>query len=118
MRQRCPLYCFVAGIEPNNLPQSDPGLEQWLWRDLPWSAGSAQVLPIKTTPIIISDVMSSDGTETCFIHLHSWHQGQQSPAMRSRIGAVVVEGSAMEFWERQGTPYEDNPHNSQRFHEF
>jgi len=62
--------------------------------------------------------MSSDGTESSFIPLRSWRRGQQPPAIRSRIGAVVVEESAMEFWERQGTTYKDNPHNSQRFHEF
>jgi len=62
--------------------------------------------------------MSSDGTETSFIRLRSSHRGQQSPTIRSRIGAVVVEESAMEFSERQGTTYKDNPHNGQRLHEF
>jgi len=56
--------------------------------------------------------MSSDGTEMSFIPLRSWRRGQQSPAIRSRVGAVVVEESAIEFWERQSTTYKDNPHNS------
>jgi len=56
--------------------------------------------------------MSSDATETSFIPLRSWRRAQQPPAIRSRIGAVVVEESAIEFWERQSTTYKDNPHNS------
>jgi len=61
--------------------------------------------------------MSFDATETSFIPLRSWHRSQQSPAIRSRIGGVVVEESDIELWERQGT-YKVNPHNGQRFHEF
>jgi len=51
------------------------------------------------------------------ISLCSWRQGQQPPAIRSRIGIVVVEESDIELWERQGTTYKDNPHNGQRLHE-
>jgi len=28
-----------------------------------------------------------------------------------------MQESDIELWERQGTTYKDNPHNSQRFHE-
>ena len=42
MRQRHPLYRCVAGVEPNNLPQSDRGSEQWLWRNLSSSFGIAR----------------------------------------------------------------------------
>jgi len=61
--------------------------------------------------------MGSDGTETFFIPLRSWHRAQQPPAIGSRIGAVVVEGSAIEFWESRSTTYKNNPHKGQRFHE-
>jgi len=108
MRQRRPLYRCVAGIEPNNLPQSDPGSAQRLWRNLPSSPGIARV-PIKTTPTRVSDFMSFDATETSFIPLRSWRQDQQPPAIGSRIGQAVVEESAIEFWDRQGT-YKDNSH--------
>ena len=89
MRQRRPLYHCVAGVEPNDLAQSDPESEQWLWRNLPSSLGSARV-PIKTAPTRVSDFMSFDATETSFIPLRSWRRAQQPPAIRSRIGAVVV----------------------------
>jgi len=36
------------------------------------------------------------------IALRSWNQAQQPPAIRFRIGAVVVAESAIEFWDRQG----------------
>ena len=67
---------------------------------------------------MVSDFMGSDATETSFIPLPSWRRAQQPPAIRSRIGAVVVEESAIKLWELQGTTYKDNPHNSQRFHGF
>ena len=53
-----------------------------------------------------------------FIPLRSWHRGQRSRAIGLRIGAVVVQESAIELWERQGTIYTDNPHKGQRFHRF
>jgi len=50
--------------------------------------------PLKTTPtIMVSDFMGSDATETTFIPLRSWRRAQQSPAIRTRIGPVVVEES-------------------------
>jgi len=94
------LYHCEAGVEANNLPQSDPESAKWSWRNLTSSSGSAMVLPIKTTLIIVSDFMSPDATETSFIPLRGWHRAQQPPAIRSRIRAVVVAGSVMEFWDR------------------
>jgi len=49
--------------------------------------------------------------------LGSWRRAQQSPAIRSRIGPVVVEESDIKLWERQGI-YKDNSHKGQRFPEF
>jgi len=105
-----------AGIEANNLLQSDSESAQWSWRSLTSSYGSARV-SIKTTLTRVSDFLSSDATETSFIPLRSWRRAQRSPAIGFRIGAVVVEESAIEFWDRQ-SPYKDNPHKSQRFPEF
>ena len=45
--------------------------------------------------------MGLDATETYLIPPHSWRQAQQPPAIRSRIGQLVVEESAIEFWDRQ-----------------
>ena len=60
------------------------------------SSGIARV-PIKTTLTRVSDFLSFDATETAFIPLRSWCRAQQSHAIRSRIGAVVLEESVMEF---------------------
>jgi len=49
--------------------------------------------------------------------LGSWRRAQQPPAIRSRIGPVVVEESDIKLWERQGI-YKDNSHKDQRFPEF
>jgi len=49
--------------------------------------------------------------------LGSWRRAQQSPAIRFRIGPVVVEESDIKLWERQGI-YKDNSHKGQRFPEF
>jgi len=114
MSQRRPLYRCVAGVEPNDLPQSDSGSEQWLWRNLPSSSGSAKVVPIKTTPTRVSDFMSSDATETSFIPLRSYRRSQQPPAIRSRIGPAVVEESAIEFWDRQDSIQSCNFMNKNR----
>ena len=63
--------------------------------------------------------MFFDATGTYLILLHSWRRDQQSPAIRFRIGVVVMEESATEFWDRQSsTSYKDNSHKGQRFHEF
>jgi len=94
------LYLCVAGVEPNNLPQSDLGSAVRLWRNLTWSSWSARG-PIKTTPTSVSNFMDFDTTRMSFILLRSWYSGQESPAIRSRIGAVVVEESLMESWDRQ-----------------
>jgi len=66
---------------------------------------------------MVSDFMSSDVTETSCILLRSWHRAQQSPAIGSRIGEVVVEESAIESWDCQGI-WKDNSHKGQRFHGF
>jgi len=107
MGQRCPLYLCIAGIEANDLAQSDSGSERWLWRNLPLSSGCPMVLSIKTTPIMVSEFIGSDATKTSFIPLGSWRQAPQPPAIRSRIGTVVVEESVIEFWDRQDSikPY-------------
>jgi len=96
MRQRLSLYLCVDGVEPNRLPESDPGSAQWLWRDLTSSSGSARV-PIKTTPIRVSDFMGFDVTETSFIPLRGCRRAKRPPAIRSRIGPAVVEESPIEF---------------------
>jgi len=49
--------------------------------------------------------------------LGSWRRAQQPPAIRFRIGPVVVEESDIKLWERQGI-YKDNSHKGQRFHGF
>ena len=50
---------------------------------------------------MVSDIMGSDATETSFIPLRSWHRAEQSPAIISSIGQVVVEESVIEFWDPQ-----------------
>jgi len=45
--------------------------------------------------------MGLDATETLLIPLGGWRQDQQSPAIRSSIGGVVVEESGIGFWDRQ-----------------
>ena len=50
-----------------------------------------------------SNFLSFDGTETYLIPLCSWGQAWQSPAIRSRISQPVVDESAIEFWDPQGT---------------
>jgi len=90
MPQRRPSYHCVAGVEPNNIKESDPESVMSLWRNLPSSSGVASV-PIKTTLTRVSNFMSSDVTETSCIPLGSCRQAQQSPAIRLWIGAVVVD---------------------------
>jgi len=101
IREGRTLYHCVAGVEPNNLPQSDSGSEQWLWRDLPSSSGIARV-SIKTTLTRVSNFLSFDATEMSFIPLRSWHRAQQPPVIRFRFRGVAVEESAIEFWDHQG----------------
>ena len=49
--------------------------------------------------------------------LGSWRRAQQSPAIRARIGHVVVEESDITLWEPQ-VIYKDNSHKDHRFPEF
>jgi len=49
--------------------------------------------------------------------LGSWRRAQRSPAIRSRVGSVVVKESDIKLYERQGI-YKDNSHKGQRFREF
>jgi len=41
------------------------------------------------------------GEDLISVKLSSWRRGQQPPAIRSRIEAVVVEESVIEFWDGQ-----------------
>ena len=86
-----------------------------MWSNLPSSSAIARV-SIKTTLIRVSDILSSHATEMFFIPLRSWRRAQRPPASTFRIGAVVVEGSAIEFGDRQGI-YKDYTHKGQRFPE-
>jgi len=56
----------------------------------------------------VSDFLGFDATEMSFIPLRIWRRAQQSPAIRFRIGAVVVEGSAIGFWERHCTDIDNS----------
>ena len=47
-------------------------------------------------------VSNADHLFADVIALRSWHHAQQPPAIRFRSGAVVMEESAIEFWDRQG----------------
>jgi len=64
---------------------------------------------IKTTLTRVSDFLSFDTTEISFIPLRSWRRAQQPPTIRLWIEAVVVEESAIGFWDCQDT-YKDNSH--------
>jgi len=44
MLQRRPLYSCVAGAVCNNILQSDPGSEEWLWGHLLLSSGIDSIL--------------------------------------------------------------------------
>jgi len=57
MRQRRPLYPFIADVEPNNLPQSESGSEWWSWRDLPSNSGITRASR-KTTLTRVSNFLS------------------------------------------------------------
>jgi len=93
------LYHSVAGVEPNNPPQSYPESGLWLWRNPPSSLGTCR----KTTLKRVGGFMSFDAAETYLIPPRSWRQAQQHPAIRARIGKLVVEELAIEFWDRQPT---------------
>jgi len=47
--------------------------------------------------------MSFNATETYLIPARSWRQAQHPAAIRSRIGQLVMEESAIELWDRQHT---------------
>jgi len=66
---------------------------------MPSSSGIARV-SIKTTLTRVSDFLPFDATETSFIPPRSGRRAQQSPAIRFRIRAVVVEEFAIELWDR------------------
>jgi len=65
---------------------------------MPLRSGIARV-SIKTTLTRVSDFLTFDATEMSFIPARSGRRAQQSPAIRFRIGAVVVEESAIELWD-------------------
>jgi len=100
MPQRRPLYRCLASADPDNLLESESGLVNWLWRNLPSSSGMARG-PIKTTVTKVSNFMGFDATGMSFIPLCSWCQAQQPPVIRSRIRLALVEGFAIEFWDHQ-----------------
>ena len=73
-------------------------------------------MPLKTTSPRVSDLLGLDVTETSLIPLGSWRRAQQPPAIRFSIGAVVVEGSAIEVMDCEAI-YKDNSHKGRRIHE-
>jgi len=97
------LHHCEAGIEPNNLPWSEPGSDQWPWRNQPSRSGIARISKVKTTLTRVSDFLSIDVTETYLRPPCSWHRAQKPSAIGSRIRSVVVEGSTIEFWDCQHT---------------
>jgi len=112
LRQRRPLYPCVAGVEPNNLPQSDPGSEQSLMRDL--SSGSG----IASTPFspVTSWIKIAEGwiLHHCEAGIGPNNHPQSEPGSdkRSWRDPSSSSGSA-------GVPtYKVNPHKGQRLHEF
>ena len=58
--------------------------------------------------------MGYDATETSFIPLHSWRPAQHPPAIRPRIGAIVVEESVIQFWDPQHSIQPGNLMNKDR----
>jgi len=97
MRQRRILYRWKAGVKPNNLPQTESKSVQRLWSNLP-SSKISPVIP-NTPSTEDSDFLSFDATGKYLIPSRSWRRAQQSPAIRFRIRGVVVEESAIEFWD-------------------
>ena len=93
------LYHSVAGVKPNNSPQSDPELVEWLWRNPPSSSSTGRKITLKRA----SGFMCFDMTQTYLIPPRGWHQAQQPPAIGSRIGQLVVEESAIELRDCQHT---------------
>jgi len=85
MPQRRPLYRCVAGVEPNNPPQSDPGSEQWLWRNLPSSSGIASISPLQPC-----NFMNNSPLGMNLIQLDSWHRAQEHACVGFRIDCMAV----------------------------
>jgi len=67
MRPRCTIYQPVAGVNPNNYPQSDPELVKQLWWNLPSSSSTFT----KTSFRRVGGFMSLDATEKYLIPLGS-----------------------------------------------
>ena len=85
MPQRCPLYHCVAGVEPNYLPSSDSGSEQWLWSNRYWVLGSPASLPIQPC-----NFMNNITPGMNLIPLDSWHRAQEPPCVGFRIDCLAV----------------------------
>jgi len=85
MRQRRPLYRCVAGVEPNNPTQSDPGSERWFWRNLSWSSEIASISPLQPC-----DFMNNSPLGMNLILLDSWHRAQEHAGVGFRIDCVAV----------------------------
>jgi len=84
MLQRRSLYRCVAGVEPNDLPQSDSGSEQWSWRNLPSSSEIASTPPIQ--PCNLNNIPLGMN----LIPLDSWHRAQEPPGVGFRIDCLAV----------------------------
>jgi len=84
-----------AGVEPSNASQRAAKSGHWLWSNLPSSQISLG-LQEKILSTEDSDFLGSDATKTCLI-LWDWHQAQQPPTNRFKIGKSVVEISAIKY---------------------
>ena len=92
MRQRRTIFRRVAGVQPNNLLQSDPESDNRLWRNLP-SSSVISMLSIMTTLKRVSYFLSFDATVTRFILLDIWHRAQEHHGVGFSIDCLaVVEG--------------------------
>jgi len=81
MPQGRPLYRCVAGVKPNNLPQTESESAVRLWSNLL----SSKVPPacyLSPPSGDVSEILGFDATETSFIPLRSWRRAQQPPVNR------------------------------------
>jgi len=85
MLQRRSLYRCVAGVEPNILPQSEPGSEHWLWRNLPSSSKIANTPPIQPW-----NFMNNIPLGMNLIPLDSWHRVQEPLSVGFKIDCLAV----------------------------